>query len=164
MTPQLYATITRFKQEHIPTPGRVLEVGAMDFNGSVRPIFTDASEYVATDMLPGRGVDLVVNGHDLVKTFGRAAFDTVICCETLEHDDHFWLTIRGLHEVAKPHGTLIISTPGYGFPEHRYPHDYYRYGQDAYREIFFAGFTLLELVELTDAAGFPGLAGIGRKP
>ena len=49
---------TKILHPELFTGTRVLEVGSLDINGSVRPIFTDC-EYVGLDLGPGPGVDVI---------------------------------------------------------------------------------------------------------
>lgn len=163
MTRQIKQWVAMVKERFIPQPGRILEIGSMDVNGSVRELFADATEYVGIDIAPGAGVDVVVNGHEILDRFGPASFDTVLCLEMLEHDDRPWITIANMHEVLKPGGLLVVSTPTFGFPEHRFPKDYYRFGRDAYTDVIFEGMELLELVFVMDVAMHPGICAAGRK-
>ncbi len=96
--------------------GKVLEVGSLDINGSVRPLFDGAEEYIGTDMQEGKGVDRVINSHDLVDHFEKDRFDIVICTEVLEHDQFFWVTLQGIDWVLKRDGFLIITAPTFYFP------------------------------------------------
>lgn len=164
MTPQILQWFGTVREAFPFAPGRVLEVGSRNINGSPRPFFKDATEYVGIDMEDGEGVDRVVNASDILRAFGIGSFETVICCEMLEHDIDFRRTIALLYYALRQGGYLIITTPTFGFPLHRYPKDYWRFGEDAFREVFFAGFELLHLMHLDDAVG-PNLtlAGIGRK-
>lgn len=63
---------------------KVVEIGSRHINGSIRPIFSLASEYVGVDITPGAGVDVVMPGQDYVPLFKP---DVVVCCEVLEHVD-----------------------------------------------------------------------------
>jgi hypothetical protein len=130
--------------------GRVLEIGAYNVNGTVRQFFKP-TEYIGTDMQAGPNVDKVLNNADLVKEFGFQSFDTVIACETLEHDITFWRTVQYLRAITRKY--LIITTPTFNFPLHRYPKDYWRFGEDAYREVFFEGMEVLNLTELKTKTG-----------
>ena len=152
-------------RKRIPfSPGRVLEIGSQDVNGSVRTFFQDAKEYIGIDMQEARGVDIVMNASGALDRFGVESFDTIICCEMLEHDLHFLDTVGQIHQMLKPGGMLIITTPTFGFPLHRYPKDYWRFGEDAYREVFFKGFHIFNIMHLDDAAG-PNLSlvAVGKK-
>lgn len=145
-------------------PGRVLEIGSQDINGTVRQYFEDATEYIGTDMQDGVNVDMVINNHDILARFGSDTFDTVIACEVLEHDRRFWKTAASLQAVLKPGGYLIITTPTFMFPIHRFPKDYYRFGEDAYRDEFFDGMEILDLRHVGYMARVDcTICGIARK-
>lgn len=164
MTPEILDWLAMIRRECLPTPGRVLEIGAYNVNGSARQHFGDAAAYIGTDMQAGPGVDRVIENIELVKTFGYAQFDTVIACEVLEHDANCWLTVHQMRQMLKPGGWLVITTPTFGFPLHRYPKDYWRFGEDAYVEVFFAGMEIVTLNHLRSAAGpDTTLAGLARK-
>lgn len=163
MTPQIQNWVKKAKLDFIKQPGRVLEIGSKDVTGSVRQFFADAKEYIGTDMERGFGVDLIINAHDLPKKFKKESFDVLLCHEMLEHDDKFWVTIEIMHSLIKKGGILVISTPTFVFPLHRHPKDYFRYGEDAYREILFKGFKILRLTEVKDDFGNPAICCIGKK-
>lgn len=163
MTRAIKQWVGLVKARFVPRPGRVLEIGSMDVNGSVRELFADATEYVGIDIAPGENVDVVLNGHEILDRFGPSSFDTILCLETLEHDDRPWLTIAAMHAALRPGGILLVSTPTFGFPEHRFPKDYYRYGRDAYTDVIFEGLELIELVFVMDPAMHPGICAVGRK-
>lgn len=138
---------------------QVIEFGSRDVNGGVRQFFAGAN-YTGVDMEAGLGVDRVANAEE----WDGSQYDVVICCEMLEHTKRFWLALETLRHSVRPGGYLLITTPDFGFPLHRHPRDYWRFGEDAYREVFFDGFELLELEKVTDTAGFHGWAALGRKP
>ncbi len=144
--------------------GRVLEVGSRDVNGTPRSAFPDASGYVGVDMEPGPGVDLVCNGERLSDQFPPDSFDSVVCCEVLEHCVRPWVVVEGMRKVLRPGGLLWVTTPTFGLPEHRYPIDCYRFGEDAYRRWLFDGMEILKLENLINDDGYPIIAAVGRKP
>lgn len=163
MTPQIQAWVKKAKTDFIKKPGKVLEIGSLNFNGGVREFFSDASSYIGTDMQEGEGVDLVINAHDLLKEFKKESFDTILCLETFEHDDKFWLTLENIKALIKKNGFLIITTPTFGFPLHRFPKDYFRFGEDAFRDIFFKDYRIINLEEVKDSEGNSGICAIGQK-
>lgn len=163
MTPQIQNWVKKAKSDFLKNPGRCLEIGSKDITGSVRSYFKDAKEYMGTDMERGFGVDLIINAHDLPKKFRKESFDVVLCHEMLEHDNQFWKTVKIMHNLLKKGGFLIVSTPTFGFPLHRHPKDYFRFGEDAYREIIFEGFKILRLDEVKDIKGSPAICCIGKK-
>lgn len=163
MTPQIQNWVKNSRKQFIKNPGRVLEIGSKDITGNVREYFFDAKEFIGTDMERGFNVDLIIDAHDLLKKFKPESFDSVLCFEMLEHDREFWTTVEIMHKLVKKNGFLIISTPTFGFPLHRHPRDYFRYGEDAFREIFFKGFKILALDEVRDDYGNPAICCIGQK-
>jgi SAM-dependent methyltransferase len=108
--------------EHGLADLHTLEVGSLDVNGSIADLFTDI---IGVDMREGPGVDRVMDAHAL--EFPDAAFDAVVCCEMVEHDAAFWLSLAEIGRVLRPGGTLLLTTRGNGFPEHSYPWDYWRF-------------------------------------
>jgi SAM-dependent methyltransferase len=161
MTPEVKNWIANARGKYIPTPpGRILEIGALDVNGQVRDLFTDAEVYIGVDNIAGRNVDVVLNGHDVLSHFGANTFDLVLCLETLEHDPAFWLTLQGVRAVLKPGGLACISVPGNGFPEHHVP-DYWRFLPNSQR-VLFHELELLAFEQLTHRT-YTELIGIARK-
>jgi SAM-dependent methyltransferase len=141
--------------------GRVLEVGSQNVNGSPRGMFWEAPEYIGIDAESGPGVDIVMPAADVAKKWSAEHFDTVLCFEMLEHDPNPWQSLRAMKRVLRIGGLLMISTPTFGFPLHRFPKDYYRFGEDAFREVLFSGCELLDLREVRDSEGSPCLCGAG---
>ena len=140
---------------------RVLEVGSLDVNGSVRP-FVEASEpreYIGTDFMPGQRVDAVVDAEKLVDEYGKDSFDVVISTEMLEHAEHWRECVNNMKQVTSD--WLIITTRAPGFPLHSYPDDWWRYTPDDFARIF-ADFDTVELMPDTDPNS-PGVFYIGRK-
>ena len=167
MTPEILQWLDQIAKPYLlPSAGRVLEVGAFNVNGSPRTaIQSIATEYIGTDMQAGDGVDVVINNRNLLNQFNAETFDTVVCCECLEHDRVFWDTVAILGHVLKVGGHLIITTPTLGFPYHAYPRHYVNFTRDAYEDIFFAGMDILSLDTLDNQHIGKGvnLAGIARK-
>jgi SAM-dependent methyltransferase len=94
---------------------RVLEIGSLDINGSVRSLFTGC-DYVGIDVAPGRGVDVVCQGQDYDAP--DATFDTVICCEVMEHNPHWKATFENMFRVCKPGGLVVMTCASTGRREH----------------------------------------------
>ena len=63
----------RAQYPHFFRGARVLEVGSLDINGSVRDLFSDC-DYTGVDLALGPGVDLACQGQLL--EFPTARFDT----------------------------------------------------------------------------------------
>lgn len=165
MTIEILNWLKEVRTKYLPEKGKALDVGAMDMNGSARQFF-DGWDYWGVDMMPGKGVDEVVNGHDLMKSsmvYLKSPFDVTLCLETFEHDDKFWLTLENIRMLTKHGGHMIITTPTFKFPIHRHPKDYYRFGEDIYRDFFFKDFEILDLREVVSKGVNPGIVCIGKK-
>jgi ubiquinone/menaquinone biosynthesis C-methylase UbiE len=99
-----------------------------------------------TQLLQGWSIQLGT-GHDLLWPDGY--FDLVLCNSVLEHDPAFWKTLAEMKRVLKGH--IVIGVPAFVeqsravLQVHRYPKDYYRFGEDAVREVFFEGLNLRDL-------------------
>jgi len=117
---------------------RVLEVGSMDVNGTVRPLFEahGPREYVGVDFQPGRGVDRVCDANSLVATFGPGSFDVVVSTEMIEHTPDWRLAVFNMKQVLAPEGLLFVTTRSPGFEYHGYPHDHWRYTPQDFVVIF----------------------------
>lgn len=168
MTQRNIEWVAEMRTKYQIDPTIVLDVGSRNINGSVRSLFP-STQYIGIDMLPGPEVDKVMRGDEIHTIWTASPVDLVICMNTLEHDDHFWETLRQMKSILKPGGYMIICTPTFGFPIHRHPKDYWRMGEDAYREVIFKDFELLELEEqptkIIDGKGInPCICAIGRKP
>lgn len=152
------------QQQSITSAGNVLEVGSRCINGTVRTILQNkATNYTGIDIEPGDCVDLIINGEDLLYHFPPGYFDTVVCCETLEHTVRPWIIVEKMKTVLKLGGHLWISTPTFGFPEHKFPIDCYRFGEDAYRHWLFADMKLLDLKLVYDELNQPAIVAVGKK-
>lgn len=85
---------------------KVLEVGSLDINGSVRQFFQDC-EYIGIDLGEGKGVDVVCQGQDY--NAEDNTFDTCISCECFEHNHEWVLTFANMHRMTKPSGLIVMS-------------------------------------------------------
>jgi len=155
MTHHVLQWLQSVRERFVPKAENVLEIGSRIVNGSARKIFDNAEKYVGVDQEPGDGVDLVANAHTLDLP---DHFDLILCCEMLEHDNSPLLTMAAIRRHLVPGGLLIITTPANGFPDHRFPRDYWRFMPDTYTDLFFAG---MEVLELTEIEG-PTLCGVAQ--
>jgi SAM-dependent methyltransferase len=110
---------------------------------------------------------LQANATDL-SIFESNHFDCVLSNATIEHEKHFWKICAEIHRVLRPGGVAIIGAPGYSrntdtqhltlskptgadpldewhvtaliYRYHGAPKDYYRFSEDAFREVIFEGY------------------------
>lgn len=94
---------------------RVLDIGAHSgLCGSAASLFADCY-YTGLDARPGPNVDVVCLAHQYQP---EQLYDVVICCSTLEHDPFWAQTVTHIPSLLKPGGTLIMTFPTIGWPEH----------------------------------------------
>lgn len=142
----------------------VLEVGALDVNGSVRPCFERHRPgcYLGVDIAPGPGVDRVLDCEQLVAVFGPQSWDVVVTSEMLEHVVDWVACVRGMVEVLRPGGLWFVTTRSPGFPYHPFPIDSWRYTVDDFADI--CAVAGLQTVDLVADPQDPGVFCKARKP
>ena len=95
---------------------RVLEIGSLDINGSVRHIFKPfAEKYIGIDVQEGPGVDIVASATDYLSP---EYFDVVVCAEVFEHTPDWKKIINNSYVNLMDGGIFIATMAGEG----RYPH------------------------------------------
>jgi len=112
---------------------KVLEVGSLNINGTVRIFFKDC-DYLGVDVGAGKNVDLVCPAHEL--DMPNETFDTTISCECFEHDKYWVRSFKKMYDLTKPNGLIVFSCATTGRPEHGttrtspadapFTNDYYR--------------------------------------
>jgi SAM-dependent methyltransferase len=153
--------------EHLAEGRVVLELGSREVYGGVpRTLFPRKHKYTGIDMVAGKGVDVVLNFHDLKEQYKPRSVDTVLCLETLEHDDRFWLTLEQVARVLRRGGHFVVSVPTLEYRNyHPYPEDYYRFTKPAVMEVLIdpGRYELLDVKEISTRDKVDTLAGIGRR-
>ncbi len=114
---------------YLPRPGRLVEVGSQDVNGSLRELCPADMEYVGVDFAAGKGVDLVLSDPYKLP-FENETVDAVLCSSVLEHSQMFWVTFLEMLRILKPSGLIYILVPSNG-DVHRYPVDCWRFYPDS---------------------------------
>jgi SAM-dependent methyltransferase len=158
-------------------PKRALEVGGLMGDDSLLrfPELAGAERYCLNlvDLPSEDGITAVKGNANDMRQFADDHFDLVVCCSTLEHDKRFWLSVAEMKRVLAPGGLLVIGVPGYVKDEERdqgrstltyrvhYAFDYYRFSEQAVREVFFDG---MRRVRVRAMMTPPRIIGHGRKP
>jgi len=142
--------------------GKVIEVGALDVNGSPRYILQllNPREYIGVDIESGNGVDIVCPAENVVERFGENVFDIVVSTEMLEHALEWRAAISNLKRVLKLNGLLLITTRSRGFKYHGFPYDFWRYESEDFQKIFYD----MEIIRLEKDIVSPGVFLKARKP
>ena len=95
---------------------KVLEIGSLDINGSIRNFIEPFSKkYVGLDIQEGPGVNIV---HDAAKFTKPNFFDVVVCAEVFEHTPEWQTIIKKSYKNLVEGGIFIATMAGEG----RYPH------------------------------------------
>lgn len=94
---------------------KVLEIGSLDVNGTVRDFFSDC-DYVGIDLAAGKGVDVVCEGQHYDAPDG--SFDHVICCEVMEHNPYWRETMANMVRLCRPGGLVTMTCATTGRAEH----------------------------------------------
>ncbi len=136
--PQCIEFVSSSLSRHDVEARRVLEVGALDVNGSVRPYIEklEPADYVGVDLVSGSGVDAVCRAEELVSQFGEGTFDVVVATELLEHVADWRSAVHNFKSVVTPGGIVVLTTRSLGSPFHGYPDDYWRFEPNDLRVIF----------------------------
>ena len=94
---------------------KVLEIGSLDINGSIRGFFNEC-EYIGIDVAEGKCVDVVCQGQEYDAS--NDSFDHVVSCETLEHNPYWKETFTNMIRLCRPGGLVSMSCATSGRGEH----------------------------------------------
>lgn len=97
-----------------PAPA-VLEIGSLDINGSVRPLFPGAAHYHGLDLVAGDGVDEVA---DAATWSPPRTYDVVVSAEVLEHAPSWRDILAMMVRATAPGGTLLMTCAAPGRAPH----------------------------------------------
>lgn len=96
----------------------VLELGSLDINGSVKPLFNELTvggSYFGIDVQEGPGVDLVADASVYTSDI---KYDIVVCVEVFEHTSLWRKIVLNAHSLLVPGGMFIATMAGDGRPPH----------------------------------------------
>jgi GT2 family glycosyltransferase len=94
---------------------KVLEVGSLDINGTVRDFFYNC-EYVGVDVSLGKGVDIVCEGQNY--NAPDETYDVVCSAECFEHNPYWVETFKNMIRLCKDGGLVFFTCATDGRPEH----------------------------------------------
>ena len=123
---------------------KILEVGSLDVNGSLRDHNVNNLEWVGVDFEEGKGVDVVLT-DPYAYPFESETFDMVMASSVFEHSEFFWVLFMEMVRLTKPGGVIYVCAPSNGVV-HRYPVDVYRFYPDSAKAL--ANFAKREGVEV----------------
>jgi hypothetical protein len=97
------------------TDVKVLDIGSLDINGSIRDLFDYPFYYVGLDLAEGKNVDVICPGHLYDSGF---EFDVVSSGECFEHDMYYARTIQNMIRLLKCGGLMVFTCASTGRHEH----------------------------------------------
>jgi len=165
MRPEVKQAVTEWAALYLREAKTIVEIGSMDVNGNLRDIFK-GQDYIGVDMRPGDNVDVVLNAHRLRDRFPGASVDAVICCDTFEHDDAFWETLREIRRALKPGGFFVCSVPTIAYTTyHPHPDDYWRFTGSAFFNLIMSPlyYHLVDRRDIRTTGDVDTYAAIGRR-
>ncbi len=115
--------------EYAPSRATIVEIGAMNVNGTLRSVAPPKAKYIGIDQQAGPGVDIVVPPATVIPVAPGTA-DLVMASSVLEHDMMFWETFTQMCRLAKLGGYIYLNVPSNG-SVHSYPVDCWRFYPDA---------------------------------
>lgn len=106
------------------TACKVLEIGSLNINGTIRQYFTDCDPYIGVDVGEGPCVDVVAFGQDL--DYATGSFDHVTSSELFEHCEAWQEVFLNMHRMTRKKGLVSFTCAwgpvedrvGQGRPEH----------------------------------------------
>ena len=111
----------RIVKAHLPqffTDSRVIEIGSLDINGSVRAHF-DTTRYLGCDLRRGAGVDLDAPGQLIGQPTG--SFDVALSLECFEHNPYWLETFVNMLRLTREGGMVLFTCATTGRREHGTP-------------------------------------------
>jgi SAM-dependent methyltransferase len=164
MSPEVMASFSRALAARFPTPPlAALEIGASSVPLLSLPVFAEARRVAlnlsfANPSEALRRCEMAVGNSNRLD-FADGEFDCVMSCSVLEHDKWFWKSVAETHRVLRPGGVCVVGVPAYmtlptdwknttlTFRRHglAYDADYYRFSEQAVREVLMEPFAEVEL-------------------
>jgi SAM-dependent methyltransferase len=130
--------ISRFLGAEFLSIPRGAIVGNIGAGGDIErhlKIYAERLGYSVTslDIDPERNPDILC---DITSpNLGKNYFDVIVMAEVLEHVTDPHAAVRGIKQLLKPGGTLILTVP-FIFPIHDRPNDYFRYTRYGLMHLF----------------------------
>lgn len=118
-----------------------------------------------------------VIGNSNALDFPDETFDCVMSCSAIEHDKYFWKSVAETKRVLKKGGLFIVGAPIYmtlptdkdyttvTYARHglAYNADFYRFSEQAVREVFFEGYSEVTDEIIVRREPNPYIVAAGRK-
>ncbi|HVE52409.1 MAG TPA: class I SAM-dependent methyltransferase [Ramlibacter sp.] len=179
----VFEQFARLAGELLPSGAEAaLELGAGNWTLLSAPAFARARRVALNlrfDATPSAQLlecEMVVGNANRIP-FADASFDCVLSSSALEHDKYFWRTIAEVRRVLRKGGVFIVGVPIYKtlptdkdfttvtYARHgiAYNADYFRFSEQAVRELFFEDYACVTHEILVREYPNPYLVAAGRK-
>jgi len=94
---------------------KVLDIGSLDINGTVREFFYDCN-YFGLDICPGNNVDIICEGQNYNAPDNN--YDVVCSAECFEHNPYWIETFENMIRLCKNGGLILFTCATEGRLEH----------------------------------------------
>lgn len=94
---------------------RVLEIGSLNLNGTIRDYFSDC-KFVGVDLSFGDSVDVICEGQNY--NAPDESYDVVCSTECFEHNLHWFETFKNMIRICKSDGLVFFTCATDGREEH----------------------------------------------
>ena len=142
------AAIEQFMAAMKDGGGTVLELGARIVGSMTegwRPRLEPGCRYLANDIHPGSGIDLVGDVHALTRHVEPGSLDGIFSIAVLEHLVAPWVAAQEINRALRPGGETLHVTHQ-TWPLHETPNDFFRMSDQALNALFGPG-TGFEVIE-----------------
>ena len=85
---------------------KILDIGSMDVNGSIKGQLNFKCEYIGADLAEGKNVNVVLDDPYRFPLEDNS-IDIVVSISTFEHTEFFWETFLEIMRVLKPSGLFF---------------------------------------------------------
>lgn len=105
----------KFKLPEFFNNKKVLEVGSLNINGTVRDMFHNC-DYIGIDLDEGADVDVISSGQDYDAP--DDFFDVICSLECFEHNPYWYETFLNMMRMCRPGGLVFFTCATEGRLEH----------------------------------------------
>src|SRR5258708_8610540 len=101
---------TLFFDTYVSQLGHVslVDVGALDVNGSLREVCPSNAKYTGVDCASGKGVDVVL-ADPYSLPFENNSVDVAVSSSCFEHSEMFWVLFLEILRILKPSGLFYLN-------------------------------------------------------
>lgn len=131
---ELIKSFVEILVEELPAP--IYEFGSYQIEGQEGfadlRVFFPGKKYIGCDMRHGKGVDIVMNLHEI--DLPDSVAGTVLILDTLEHVEFCRKAMSEVYRILKPGGIVVVSSV-MKFIIHDYPNDYWRFTPEGFKSL-----------------------------